>query len=734
MANVINFNDENKDTQQQINQTVSGAISPLITPTAAPAQSVTSPTKPASSGQFTNIQQYLKANKGAGEQIAGNVQEKMEKTLQPGISQQAGEAEKFRAGAEKAQQTFGRGQEYLTQLGSASPQPMAQQPNTTQPSGELSTGAIQNSGVLTKEQAIDPANRPAVTQQTIDEKQKSFQKSLPEFLADQNKLVDYTKIRTGQAVDEQELKRQAEQSQLTAGLGQQKAGELFGRTKSAVGRQGLLSETFNRPTYTQGQQRLDNLFLTGAGQKGVGAIQQGAKADVARAGDIYSKATKDVGSLSGISEQNKAISEGLQGRASELEKGYLTNLESLIPEVNTMRGAEKERWQKNFDILTGKAKGTIDQDIYDELQLRTGERAYNVFNNPELNLRQISQVSDRSAQNAQDVASQSDVDYYKKLAQLSKGAIGAEGQFVAPTEDQLLLSKASDLGRAVKSNVGENSLRGMLDQAGKNFDEFAKKTNVVGQGQDTGSSSILGGGGTASSSAAANLADYLKSRGVNTSTVSTDPNANNLIKAGAAMGNPMALLSGASPLLSSMAGTASQLAGASGGSGAAANFWAQRNLLAQVHNALQGQGFGNFIGTKGLVGTKDLQGQQLHTDSVGMQSLLAETTPLEINEDRVMAAAQQLKSQKEGGQVTPIEYPIEMYAQEAKAEMEAENARRQQRRINEMPVYGQQLDQRNAELRSRLGMAAGDPNAPSIFSSYNVDDLMRSLLPQLAGK
>jgi len=610
MANIINFNDENKDKDQQENQQVSNAISPFVSSGGgqqqqAPQQPQSqAPNKAASSGQFTNIQKYLGANKGAGEQIAGSVQSKMNKNLQPGIRQQESEASKVAAGVQAANQTLDRGQGYQQEL--SAPAKAAQLPGTVGVTNASGFGADEASGtVMNKAQAqqVVPGTPGAQANLSVSQ---TFN---PEaFVNDQNKLTDFTKIRLGQGVDEQALKTQAEKSQTLAGASENQAKDLFGRTRSAIGRTGLIGETFNRPNYTQGQQRLDSLFLTGAGKKGINAIQDTAKTNAVSAADRLMRSGQDVSKVGEVGTREQQLQQGLQSRANELESGYINSLDSLVPELNNMRGAERQKWQNNFDILTGKKQGTIDEDIFNELQLRNNERSFNVLNDPNLTLRQIADVSDRNAVNYRDVASQSDVDYYNKLAQLSKGTLDASGNFTGPAEDQLQLTKASDMARAAASKTGDASLRNKLDTALKSFLDKAKKSTVTGIGTDEGSSGMFGSGGTAVAQSGLNVADYLNSTGgINTKRDSVNNPTADMISSGAALTglNPLGYI-GAVPGVGS---AINSITGADGGSGTAANYRSQNALIDSLNNYLTNAGYGNFITKTGNKNTDDLARQ-----------------------------------------------------------------------------------------------------------------------------
>lgn len=723
MANVINFNDNDNDNNQQSvqQQTVTNAVSPFVSGGQQPQQSAPmQQNKSASSGQFTNIQKYLNANKGAGEQISGNVQNRINKNLQPGIKQQETETQKVAAGVQAANDTLQRGQGYQQELSAPGKQASLPQapgvPSSVNNIGfQAGLGADLVDPNIYQRSDIQQNMQPGGIQpQSVQPQPQTFN---PEsFVNDTNKLTDFTKLRLGQGINEQQLKQQAEQSQALAGASETQAKDLFGRTRSAIGRTGLIGETFNRPNYTQGQQRLDNLFLTGAGKKGINAIQDVAKSNVASAGERLKQAGLGVQNVSNVASQEQTLQQALQNRANELESGYINSLESLVPEVNTMRDADRARWQKNFDILTGKTQGTMDQDIFDELQLRNNERSFNVLNDPNLTLRQIANISDRNAQNYRDVASQSDVDYYKKLAQLSKGTLNEQGQFVNPDDLQLQLTQASDMGKAAASKTGENSLRGRLDTALKDFLDKAKTTNITGVGTDEGTSSIFGSGGTATAQAQLNLANYLNQ--VKDSGLSAQANAAapNLAQLGLYGTNPigsgsldaLSALTGGNTITNTLGNTISGIAGSDSGSSAAANYRAQNALIDSLNNYLTNAGYGNFITTTG----------KKNVDDLSRQAAAIEQDRLDVatrrRYDILNQTPEQLQKfyQQLGNPNVSID--------SIKAEQERLRAELNEKMASEDSAVKRLQDQMN----QRLGITTGSQNNPAL-ANLNLMNLMK---------
>ena len=111
MSTVVNFNKKQNDPITSFNQNNSAAI----TPSAAPVQ-VTQQSSPASSGQFTNVQKYLNANKQAGQQVAQNVTQQVDKNLAPSKQEATDTASRIAQQVEKANTAINEGNAISSQL------------------------------------------------------------------------------------------------------------------------------------------------------------------------------------------------------------------------------------------------------------------------------------------------------------------------------------------------------------------------------------------------------------------------------------------------------------------------------------------------------------------------------------------------------------------------------------------------------------------------------------------
>lgn len=272
MATELNFNQDDEEDQQTqqigggpVDSSQGQAVGGGMQRSTMPA---TRPTTP--SGR-PNIKQYLEANQGAGQRLAGGIEEKARK--------QAGEVERG----------IGEGR---TQLEAGS-QPLAQN------LGEQGSQRIQSA-------FKDPSS---LLQQ--QDQLSQFQK-----LRDQGYQQDISNLGQTAAQRQQQLQGQVNQLGQTADL-----------SGSETGRFELLRNTFGQPTYSRGQQRLDQLFLQ---------AQPGAAKTLQQ-------------NLQGIRQQQAT---GLSGLDAETQ--------AKINALQEMSGQRAQEWQS---LLTGGVGSGIEEDI-----------------------------------------------------------------------------------------------------------------------------------------------------------------------------------------------------------------------------------------------------------------------------------------------------------------------------------------------------------------------------------
>jgi hypothetical protein len=599
MAVVLNPQEQQDENQQQ-QQTGAGGEAPTIG--SAPQATNAPPAQQRQgSGRYTNLQKYIQANQGAGERLGSGISQQMTRTFQPGQKQAETQAEKIGQNIQQGKETLARGTGYGEQM-----------------------------------------------------KQQDF--NAQQFVGDQNRLQDFTKFRFGQNVDEAVLGAQKQGLDVAAQQQLAKTQARAGQIGSEQGRFGLLQEAFGgrgvtRPQYSSGQQRLDQLFLQAGGGDNVQKLQNVVRGQQGQVQGLQQKSGvlgQDIGQLAG---QEKTLQEQLTSQAQGLESGYIQGLEGQVGGVNAAREAEREKYRKFFNTLTGKAPGqTLDEDLFSNAGLELGQQTYNVLNDPNLTLEQIADISARNAQSYRDVAQQKDVDYYKALAQLSKGGLGAQGQFVGPQESDLLLTKAGDLDAAAKFKTNEDALSARLARARENFIKEAMGTTLTGVGRESYSGGLFGGSGESTEYAYGNVGDLISKANeqfVGGSRVSS-PGVSDISGAAsnAIMNNlpASALLTGGlggpttGALLGAVSGISSILGGGdSAGAERAARAKARQNLEDQIFSYLQQKGYGNVLTTGGAKDTSQLSQQQVGLEREYQRRLKENQAAL----DRIMGTGNQ---------------------------------------------------------------------------------------------
>lgn len=551
MAYISNQQTNPNDPNQQqgpSSQPSATGMSSGSTPSAAPAPV----NQQKGSGRFTNIQKYINANQGAGERLASGVGRKIEAQVQPKAEQAQSQAQAVGQAIQESQNKVQQGQQLQQQ----------------------------------------------VAQENFD---------VTGFASQQPNLQQFTQYRTGQAVDENALRQQAQANQMSAQQAQQAAQGFNQQLGTETGRGQLLKQSFSPTrTYSMGQQRLDNLFLSRATPQ-LQNIQSGLQQTSQNLGNLLNENTVRQQSIQDLASQEQEIAQGLTGAITSKEQALEQALTGRISDVNAQREAERQKYLNfaNQLIQSGQGKALdqeLDSSLLGETGLQLGQQTFNVFKDPTLDARQLLSISDRNAQNIQDVAQQADVDKYKALAALG----GFE-----PSK----LTKVGELERAAGIKSGEGSIQQRVQDAQMKFLEDAIKQNITGTGTKNWKSkdALRGKKGTEAASATLNLnqvlgGDYtaaMRNAGVSGARdvlgqIAQDPNA--ALAATFTTGNAAALIPGA------MASIANALPSVFGNPNAGkqqrARDEAQRIANADVINKLnaylQSRGFDQYLGSKGI--------------------------------------------------------------------------------------------------------------------------------------
>lgn len=423
MPTVFDPNQQNQDQQNQsgeVNLTGSGGQS---TPgRTAQFSSGSTPTQKGS-GRYTNLQKYLGANQGATDRLYQGIGSRLGKETQEKQQEVDTQASKVREGIQSANQSLQQGQGYLNQLG-----------------------------------------------------QQDF--NAEQFVQDQNQLDQFSKFRTGQAIDQQQLGQQLSQAEQAALASQQQVQQRLGQVGSDAGRFNLLKETFGgrsafKPTYSSGQQRLDQLFLqSGAGNK-VGQLQEDLRQNLLKSGQgLENIQTGLGGQLKDIGSQASQLASGLQTKTGELESGYVSGLEGQVGDINKQREAERAKYEQFINQLGGKATGgELDPNLIREFNLMQNQQLFNVPKN--LNtFRDVVNVDDRQAQTYKDIVTQQNINRYDALAKLA----GIQNLKVNQLGG-LIDTTTGQLSRAASAKTGDASLQNQIEQAKKSLlDKAASRT------------------------------------------------------------------------------------------------------------------------------------------------------------------------------------------------------------------------------------------------------------------
>lgn len=372
------------------------------------------------SGRFTNLQNYIGANKGSGEKIAGKIGENVQKA------------------ADDTNKSVGAAGAIQTQL-DAEKNRLAQ-----------ATGFAQQ--VNTDPNAI---------------------------ASDQNKLNQFTQLRTGQnaATD---INNIAQNKLNSANSALQNLQQNAQNTATESGRFQLLQQALGRPSYNQGQQRLDQLLVQNSGGNVLNNLQKTAQQTAANANKTLAATTSNINSgVADIKSQS--------GLAQRQLTDSLGGLDDAGTDANESRGAfgslQNNLKQRQQDFInsnqsladglrSGAATDTFNQQALDMLGLKTGQNLYNVdlknYVNPNFAAGNISQQS---------VANMDDYSKYQALAKLAgtdpsylmQNQVGTATGVSLP-QDQVLALKDALANRQQQAGVAQTDYSGLQDLVRDQYD------------------------------------------------------------------------------------------------------------------------------------------------------------------------------------------------------------------------------------------------------------------------
>lgn len=303
MAVISQFNKEDEDKQQGTSGAVGGSTAPTLGAVGAPAAQ-----KPASSGQFTNVNKFIEANRGAGTNLAnkatGNI-------------------------ARNIQETQGKVQNV----------------------GALG-GAVQG-----EEQRIA----------TADAVKSQIQANPTTLTADTNTFQGARDLITGKTQAEQQktdLQTRTDAAANALGQSQQQVQNLG--TES--GRFNLLRKAVGGPGYSAGQQRLDQLLFQTEGAPVIGQKQNQFTSDLAKAQEQKTGFVTDLSKR--INDYNTLAATKATELTGELGTQKQNLTQAQIDEALTLNNsrvaynqAMDQLRNSGYDSLTGESKKIIDAEL-----------------------------------------------------------------------------------------------------------------------------------------------------------------------------------------------------------------------------------------------------------------------------------------------------------------------------------------------------------------------------------
>lgn len=492
MATLSNVNprDPNEENEEK---NVSGPNSSEISGSSAPQSNPQGPATggvqqgtPAS-GRFTNIGQYMKANKQAGtnlgQQVGKNVNQAVDKSTTAANQSQQG----LQSGLQAGQQELGKIQDYTTKLG------QKQQAPTEAPKNGLLS---QQSGpaYLASGYQANLGNRANYAQQ---------------LAGDENQLNQFLNYRSGNVAADQakNLQQQQEQAQSATNRAEQTFTDKQKQVGMANNRGELLSDVAKSRTYGGGQQSLDNAFL----QMDKGNTLANLKKSLQTQQQQFAGANQ----LPKLSEQLGTLKTGLTDSTKALQDQTNQNLQDLGTDVSSRQQAINDARSQRLKDLESQFKtlqegGEISQEFADQLGLTSGQTVYNVLGDQTTNP-SVSAYLDTAGLQAMpmsqaDLANQADVDLYSTFARLAQtnpaitqaSALGAEGKALPEFAKRIAEGKqaAQDYANRFAGQHSSNSTTAVPAEFWYDPNSMMNLIEQNNFGKDTTLDQLLAAGGT----------------------------------------------------------------------------------------------------------------------------------------------------------------------------------------------------------------------------------------------
>lgn len=307
MATILNNEEENQ-------QTATSQVSSTVAPMTGQQSAVAAPARQGSSNR-PNINKYLQANQGAGQQLAQGIQEKV--------------------------------------------QNQAQNLNKS----------IQSSNEQMQSK-INP-----LEQELGDQGQQKIQTAFQDpkqILQNQQQLEQFKRLRDmGATQDIQTFAQQGDQAINTLQGQQNKIQEQAQMATTEGGRFGLLRNTFGQPTYSRGQQRLDQLFLQA--QPGAARGLQHNLRDLNKA---TGQSVDQFGSQ--LANKQQAVTNLMQQRAQDVKDIFGQGMTDIGAAINQRKALAPEQIAAATSLDERLAKNELTAEDVALLGLNAGQKIYNV--------------------------------------------------------------------------------------------------------------------------------------------------------------------------------------------------------------------------------------------------------------------------------------------------------------------------------------------------------------------
>jgi len=570
MANQLQYKKDDNNTSQPttLGTQSTGFIAPASGPQAPQTQN-----KTVGSGNFTNLQNYLNANKDVGTRIGATVGTKVNQELTENLNQSANATQQFGAANQDFQNTVDTGMGHVQGF-RGNIRPANAVADGGPQSGGISTSSLmnltpkppQNTGGYIANPTVAPEQeqytgpRPTVPTESLPPPgpkrttqpaaknawdTSSYETTVPgqgyanDVGKDEGKTKEVQGIVTGetQAQKAQASEKAKQDAAARANEAQKNIEAKQTGTANEEGRFGLLRNYLGGKEYRSGLQSLDNAFLQKDSNDAIGKLknevqqkaQQFTDADKARIAEEtrLGKNSANPDEVTGLYKAGNDVQKDLTGAITGISDEQAKQLDARTKAVNDAKVAQKASLENDVKNLTD--NNDVSEDLWktlgfdnlDSLKNPNGlfgsvARGYNEIDNLKSNYMDPTkallntQLLDEMAKDRYDVMNQKDIDNLSTLDKL----LGRT------KNDNYKVSKfgADQYGKGdvdlVKNINAANQAFGQ--EAVKNLEGFGNKQEGWGQGTVNFDNSVGHGASDVDAVANSSLARYLQGYGNHT--------------------------------------------------------------------------------------------------------------------------------------------------------------------------------------------------------------------------